>query len=243
MRAKLAFLWLAAGIALFCLHYGPGQQWLRTDRARALAAEARRLEKAGQAEAARGKYEAALNALSEEGDASRRTALRIARAWTYLNTENVSEATAQLEEILTEVRTRQDVAPKVVADVQSALAHAEYYTAWHLRLENAPRDQWLKELDVARRNFRHLAEIEPGGVAQRNLEASILLARMDLDKLRGLPLPEENSGKGSKGVSDQRGEPADESGDQEGAGEGEPKPEARDARGMGLGRRPDGIGS
>ncbi|MDT8390118.1 MAG: hypothetical protein RRC34_06375 [Lentisphaeria bacterium] len=246
MRKKCVFLWLAAAIGLFCLHYGPGQTWSRAGRAATLRKEALACEKNGDWEQARVTYEAALAALPEDGYDRQRRVLRIARAWTYLNTKDVSEAVDQLETLLEETR-RDDIEDvEITRDLRGALAHAEYYTAWHMRLENAPREEWLKELEVARRNFRYLAETSPDLAARRNVEAAVFLSRLDRDKLETLPLPEEDAGKGSQGVSDQRGEQQGqgEPGDQEGEGEGEQgenRPE--DARGRGLGRRPDGSGS
>lgn len=245
MRKKLVFVWLAAAIGLFCIHYGPGQKWLATDRSSKLHDEARASEKNGDWEQAREKYEAALEALPKEGYQKDRRVLRISRALTYLNTKDVAEATDQLETLLEDTRDAAEPDLDLIHDLRGALAHAEYYTAWHMRLENAPRQEWLKELEVARQNFRYLAESTPETSARRNLEAAIFLARMDIEKLEGLPLPEENAGKGSEGVSEKRGEQQEEGepGDQEGEGEGEGENKPEDARGRGLGRRPDGSGS
>lgn len=245
MIKKLIFAWLAVGIVFFCIHYGPGQKWLRLDRVSRLQRDAQALAGAGNWEEARARYEAALEALPEEGCERERLVLRISRAWTYLNTADVAEATSQLETLLAENRGSDEISADLLHDLRGALAHSEYYTAWHMRLENAPREEWLKELEVARQNFRYLAEATPDIAPRRNLEAAIFLARMDMEKLEGLPLPEENSGRGSKGVSGKRGDQQSE-GDGEGEGEGEGR-EAdgppRDARGRGLGQRPEGRGS
>lgn len=250
MRKKFVFVWLASAIALFCIHYGPGQNWLRSDRVSRLHREAKALERSGNWQAAREKYDAALAALPADGGQRQRLALRISRAWTYLNTQDVAEATSQLEALLGETREKDAPGRDLMHDLRAALAHAEYYTAWHMRLENAPREEWLKELEVSRQNFRYLAETSPDPAARRNLEAAIFLARMDLADLQGLPLPEENSGKGSQNVSGKREGQKGQEG-QEGEGDGQPgegegkeseKP-PKDARGSGLGKRPDGIGS
>lgn len=249
MKKRLVFAWLTAGIALFCIHYGPGQEWLSGDRAATLAAQAKKLEESGRWEEARANYEAAVAALPEEGCERQRTVLQMSRAWTYLNTADVAEATHQLQGLLEETRSSDAIDDDLLHDLRGALAHAEYYTAWHMRLENAPREQWRKELEVARQNFRYLGEVTPNTSARRNLEAAVLLARMNMEDLQGMPLPEKNSGRGSKGVSDkrraQRGQPGGEA-EGESVGEGEQEgdgKELRDARGQGLGRRPDGGGS
>ena len=109
-----------------------------------------------------------------------------------------------------------------------------------MRLEGSPRIKWMKELETSRQNFRILAESEKSTNLKTNLEAAVMLARMDLNKLKTIPLPNKDSGKGSSGCWQGRG---DRPGQGEGNGEGEGKGKPNDARGAGLGQRPEGTGS
>ena len=97
--------------------------------------------------------------------------------------------------------------------------------------------EWLAQVDNARQNFRYLAEQdrEPASIEkhQKNLEATIRLARMDLSELQALPLPK--NCQGCKNVSQKcRNQ-------KESKNPGEKKPE--DARKAGVGKRPEGTGS
>ena len=83
-----------------------------------------------------------------------------------------------------------------MADARGALANAQYYTTWLMRLEGLSREEWEPEIEASRQNYKLLAEhAEEAGdeaaaeQARSDLESSIRLARMDLDELQGLPLP------------------------------------------------------
>jgi len=86
--------------------------------------------------------------------------------------------------------------PGMLAESRSALANAQYYQTWLMRLEGHPREDWEPEIEAARQNFSLLAEqAEAKGDAagatmhEKDLESVIRLARMDLTELQGLPLP------------------------------------------------------
>jgi acetyl esterase/lipase len=81
-------------------------------------------------------------------------------------------------------------------EARSALANAQYYTTWLMRLEGAPEAEWQAEIDASRQNYKLVAEQALAGsdaksakVAQDDLESAIRLARMDIADLQGLPLP------------------------------------------------------
>ena len=86
--------------------------------------------------------------------------------------------------------------PKLLAEARSALANAQYYMTWLMRLEGLPREAWEPEIEAARQTYRLLAEQAASAgdekAASRNrddLESAIRLARLDLGELQGLPLP------------------------------------------------------
>ena len=127
-------------------------------------------------------------------------------------------------------------------DVRAALASAQYYAAWLMRLEGAPREEWTIEADQSRQNFRLLAEetaqTDPKGADahRKNLESTIRLARMDLSELQALPLPKQCEG--CKNCSQKCRSQRD-------SRNPEPKQQEKkqDARGASVGKRPDGTGS
>ena len=97
----------------------------------------------------------------------------------------------------------------------------------------------IEQTENARHNFRLLPEQTQGvqqGTAEnyaKNLEAVIRLERMDLSELQGLPLPKQCQG--CKDCSQKcRGQKASRC--------QQPK-EPKDARGAGVGKRPEGSGS
>jgi hypothetical protein len=124
-----------------------------------------------------------------------------------------------------------------------------YYAAWVMRLEGAQRDLWMEEAELARQNFRMLAEenLSAGRTnysltQQTNLEAAVRLERMSLMELMARPLPEEGQAMSGQGLSEQmarrRGQRGQ--GNQPGIGENEEGPPAS---GAGTTRFPGGPGS
>jgi hypothetical protein len=120
-------------------------------------------------------------------------------------------------------------------EARGALASAQYYAGWLMRLEGAPSEEWLQPVENARQNFRLLAEETKDARTARdyekNLEAAIRLARMDLSELQGMPLPKFCSG--CKNVSQKCRSQCQS--------KAESKPEEKkDARGAGFNEVPKG---
>jgi hypothetical protein len=73
-----------------------------------------------------------------------------------------------------------------------------YYAGWVMRLEGASRELWMEEAELARQNFRLLAEQsaaqgdkEYSAKQQENLESAVQLQRLSLTELMARPLPKE----------------------------------------------------
>jgi hypothetical protein len=85
--------------------------------------------------------------------------------------------------------------PGLEDNIRATLGAAEYYTAWLMRLEGAPANEWTPEVENARQHYRFLSEdqlqagLPSAADNQKCLEAAIRLARMDLSELRAMPLP------------------------------------------------------
>ena len=209
MRKLLLFVWLLLPAAALAYHYGPGQDQVRIDRAadavtRAdqFAREARALAADQGDEAARGlwasaeqAYTEALEALPKDSLGADRV-LRLERAKAQMFLSKLPDAHRDLTVLVEELSEDPSAGAELLADARGALANAQYYRTWLMRLEGAPAEEWEPEIEASRQNYKLLAEQaqESGDVllakaSAENLESSIRLARMDLDDLQGLPLP------------------------------------------------------
>lgn len=209
MRQLLLFGWLLLPVAAGAYHFGPGQALLRADQAAdsareaaELAAEARRIQGLDGDNAARGTFAAAVEAYERAlqelppGNEAQSRALRLELAKARMFVSQLPEAHRDLLGLVDELEADPNADAKTMSEARSALANAQYYRTWLMRLEGAPRDEWEPEIEASRQNYRLVAEtaaargdIEVARASEQDLEASVRLARMDLSDLQGLPLP------------------------------------------------------
>ena len=235
-KTILLSVWLLVPVVLLAYHYGPGQSRLARERAALKVAEAQACESAEDWRAAHRAWSEALSIIPESETISRQQ-LRLAQARARMYIGELPEAILDLENLLNEVQGKSGN-EAVTEEVRGTLAGAQYYAGWLMRLEGAASEEWLLEVEGARQHFRLLAE-EAGDLKavesfEKNLEATIRLARMDLSELEGLPLPKFCSG--CKNVSQKCR--SQRQGKCENKGEGEP--EKKDARGAGFSEMPKG---
>jgi hypothetical protein len=163
--------------------------------ARAIAArdgdEAARSTWAAAAEA----YEEALAELPPGHDAEAR-ALRLELAKARMFVSQLPEAHRDLIALVEECDADPSCDPTQKSQARAALANAQYYRTWLMRLEGAPREEWEPEIEASRQNFRLVAEsaaksgdTEVAKLTEQDLESAVRLARMELSELQGLPLP------------------------------------------------------
>lgn len=242
MKKKLlTTLWLLAPVCLLAFHYGPGQRGLKLDQAQVLIEKARLAEKNSAWLDAIAAYGEAIAALPPGQDAPRQR-LQLAKAKCRMFSGELPEAMADMEALLADMLKEQAAAP-LLREVRASLATAQYYAAWLMRLEGAEAGEWTGQADEARQNFRLLAEetalagIKEEAVGfQKNLEATIRLARMDISELQGLPLPKECEGCKNCSQKCRKQREAKKK-------EAPPKVEPQDSRKAGSGKRPEGSGS
>lgn len=209
MRKLLLFVWLLLPVGAAAYHYGPGQDHMRVDRAaraseraHALAREAREMAAEVGDVAARPRWSAAEEAFTEalsllpadEQHAAR--GLRIERAKAQMFVSKLPEVRGAMQELVDELERDPHADPAQLADARGVLANAQYYVTWLLRLEGAPREEWEPEIEGSRQTYKLLAteaqrrgEEELAARLREDLESAIRLARMDLEELQGLPLP------------------------------------------------------
>jgi hypothetical protein len=195
MRILLLTGWLLIPVIAAAWHYGPGQERMRLDEVALLLGRADQAAADGQWEQADNLYDEALRVMPPDRVAEGRRA-RLERAKAQMLNHKLPVARQDLKELVQELDGDPSADAGIAAEARSALANAQYYTTWLMRLEGEPREDWESEIEAARQNFRLLAEqAEAKGDSaaarkhEEDLESAVRLARMDLPELQGLPLP------------------------------------------------------
>ena len=193
MRKLFIFIWLLIPLGAAAYHFGPGQESLKFDQAyQHIDLAEKHLSDKEFAEAVVD-FDKAISSLPN-GDISIAKKLRLEKAKAQMQCSQLPEAYKNLESMLSELN--ENTEPKIRAEIKSTLANAQYYITWLMRLEGHPREVWEPVIESSRQNYYAAAEFTKSEGNQKttdellqNLEASIKLARMDLDELQGLPLP------------------------------------------------------
>lgn len=195
MRISLIIAWLFVALAGVIFHLGPGREQAKLDRLDQLLGNAQASVAAENWGAAIEQYDLALAEMpAEKTQAARQVILEKAKA--QMMAKKLPEARQTLEQVLADVRGDATCEKHFVAEVESALANAQYYMTWLMRLEGMSKEEWLPEIESARQHYAQVSRLgeELGDVdlvrrSQEDLEASVRLARMDLNELQSLPLP------------------------------------------------------
>lgn len=227
MRKYFILLWLLLPLPMVVLHYGRGQEWLARDLAHSCIINAQALEKKESWQEAGKMYGAAAGFVSN-GDAGVKLRLDLAQARIHYRQGDAVAAMDQMDKVVNDAKF--SAMPVEFRHESRELAgRIHYYAGWVMRLEGARRDLWLEEAELARQNFRLLAEqsIHEGAQdysvrQQTNLESAVLLQRMSLYELMGKPLPPEAINMSGQGLTEQMGKRRGERGKKGGKpGEGE----------------------
>jgi hypothetical protein len=209
MRKLLLFVWLLIPVAAGAYHYGPGQDRMRGDRAaeavsraESAASEARATAAKSGDDAAHASWAEAEEAYGEaiellpQGSAAEGRRLRLERAKAQMFVGKLPDARRDLASLVDEIAGDAKPDAKLQDEARAALANAQYYSTWLLRLGGATREDWEPEIEAARQNYRLLAEkaatsgdAKLAAATREDLESAVRLERMDLADLQGLPLP------------------------------------------------------
>jgi hypothetical protein len=209
MRRLFLLAWLLVPVGAGAYHFGPGQERLREDEMAVLIDAGRKSAATARATAAREGDDAARSdwvdadeaftqALAlvpaEQKDLAR--VLRVERAKAREFTGKLFDARAELEQVVNDLTTDPTADKQLLGEARDALANAQYYSTWLLRLEGAPKEEWGPQIEASRQNYKLLAQeaadrkdVEVAALATKDLEAAIRLERMSLEDLQGLPLP------------------------------------------------------
>ena len=200
MRKIALFVWLLVPIAVGAYHYGPGQDRLRVDRAaeaieraQAFARDARATAAKDGDDAARAAWTDAEEAFGEAIDllppnrAVEGRALRLERANAQVFVGRLPDARHDLEVLVDEIAGDPKGDPQLLREARGALANAQYYMTWLMRLEGAARTEWEPEIEASRQNYKlvaedraHAGDVEVAKSAREDLESAIRLERMEL---------------------------------------------------------------
>jgi hypothetical protein len=198
MRKILLVGWLVLPIGAWAYHEGPGQDRVALEATDAVMVAAHQAASDGDWKLAIREYEAALESLPKDPDAyderiAQRLQIELNKA--RMQSQGLIEARDELATLVEQMQAEPSSDAALLRDARQALARAQFYKTWLMRLEGLDRKVWEPEIEAARQNWRLLAE-QAGTAAektlhQEDLEAAVRLARMEMEDLQGLPLPSE----------------------------------------------------
>jgi tetratricopeptide (TPR) repeat protein len=198
MRNILLVSWLVLPIGAWAYHEGPGQDRMALEKTDAVLVQAHAAADAGRFADAVRHYENALKELPQDAEAFdkrvvQRLQLELGKA--RMQASGLEDARTELATLVEQLQSDENGDKELLRDARQALARAQFYRTWLMRLEGLPRETWEPEVEAARQNWRLLAEQatskEDAAVHQGDVEAAIRLARLEIEDLQGLPLPGE----------------------------------------------------
>ena len=198
MRNILLVGWLLLPIGAWAYHEGPGQDRVALEQTDGVLVTAQAAAEAGDWAKAVTEYEVALGKLPKNPDAidvkvTQRMQIELNKA--RMQAAGLPTARAELDSLVEQMQADPKTDPVLLRDARQALARAQFYTTWLMRLEGLDREAWEPEIEAARQNWRLLAETSADGkeaeVHKGDLEAAVRLARLEIEDLQGLPLPGE----------------------------------------------------
>lgn len=247
MKKYLILLWLLLPLPVMVLHFGRGQEWLARDKAHGFITQAQAMEQSENWIEAGRLYQEAATILGE-AEPEVKMRLDVAQARVSYGQGDAVGAMDQIESVVNDARFS-SMPAEFRRESRELNGRIHYYAGWVMRLEGARRDLWMEEAELARQNFRLLAEerSESAGPEyarnqQMNLESSVMLQRMSLFELMAKPLPEEGQRMSGQGLSEQMSKRRGERGKKGNPGIGEGEGD-EDGKGAGTQRFQPGAGS
>ncbi|HEB54340.1 MAG TPA: hypothetical protein ENI87_13895 [bacterium] len=197
MRKIMLVGWLLLPVGAWAYHEGPGQDRVALEETDALILAAQKAAADGDWKLAVSEYESALQSLPanpEAFDAKISQRLQVELNKARMQAAGLATAREELETLVEQMQADEDTDAELLADARQALARAQFYNTWLMRLEGLDREVWEPEIESARQNWRLLAEQSSGDERvrhQEDLEAAVRLERLEIEDLQGLPLPGE----------------------------------------------------
>ena len=205
MKKKLRLLWILFPLLVITFHLGQGRRIESHEAANILRDAGLAAEKAGKYELSVRRFAEALSKAAD-ADPSLRIRLQLDSARARIQQGDSFEVAEALDQML-QSTDAESVPKTLLREARSLAAEAHYYAGYALRLENAPRDLWMDELERARQHLRTLSEnaIQRGAPEDadaygRNLESAIRLERSSMYELLAKAVPAPCEGCRKKGV-------------------------------------------
>jgi hypothetical protein len=205
MKRNLPAIWLTFGLILIGFHFLQGRKIEARETAESIRASAMQAEQNGKHEVALSKFNEALK-IAEALDPSFHLRLQLDVARVRIQTGESLETAESLDSLLDRDQLKQMPA-NLVRETRALSASAHYYAAYALRMENAPRDMWLDEIERARQHFRNLTETAVRHASEtdseaygRALELAILLERSSVYELNSKEIPQPCENARRKGI-------------------------------------------
>ena len=247
MKKYLLLLWLLLPLPLVVLHFGRGQKWLALDKAHAFVRQAEAAEKNDDWQQADQNYRDAAKLVATE-DPALRLRLDLAQVRTRFRMGDAVAAIDSAERLLNDPAMN-SMPVDFQRESRELSGRIHYYAGWVMRLEGASRELWMEEAELARQNFRLLAEQSAAAgdesyssSQQENLESAVQLQRLSITELMARPLPEEGQCMAGQGLSEQMAKRRGQRGKGKQPGTGENEGEDP-AKGAGMQRFQPGSGS
>lgn len=243
-------VWLTGFILLGVLFFGPGEASRNREAVHEIAVKASKAAQDGDWETADDLYEEAVANMPHEYMYDLYN-LKVQAAKAKAVNGDMLTAIDDMHGILESMP--EDLRHgRLARDVRDLLARNQYYTAWIMRLEGAPRQSWIVFADRSRQQYRILSEqLSEKKQSHKNhfdynLEGVVKLTRMDLATLRSMPLPAEAKRGALQGVGEPKKKRKKKKGmgmRKEGTKVGEEKPKDVRRDGKMAGERPESFGS
>ncbi|RLT09024.1 MAG: hypothetical protein DWI21_06900 [Planctomycetota bacterium] len=181
MKKWLILAWLLIPVALVSYHFGPGQAAFAYRQAQTHLADAQKLEQDGHFDEAIDRYGETLAALPESDEpppdlALRRDQLRLAQIRSRFQLGRLAETLDSLNVLIEDIERDHGANSALAEDARDLLGRVHYQAMVALRLKSAEEAVWKKHWELARQNFRFLAEHTTGrrnSLDRRNLEVVI----------------------------------------------------------------------
>ena len=138
MRNILLVGWLLLPIGAWAYHEGPGQDRIALEETDSVILAAQKAVEEGEWKLAVSEYEAALSKLPKNPDAYdikvvQRLQIELNKA--RMQASGLPEARDELETLVEQMQQSEDTDPVLMRDARQALANAQFYKTWLMRLE------------------------------------------------------------------------------------------------------------
>src|SRR5437764_837946 len=145
MRILLLTGWLLLPVIAAAWHYGPGQERMQLDRVASILAQADQAAADEQWAQADELYDEALRLLPLDRAADSRR-VRLEQAKAQMLAKKLPLAHQNLKALVQELEADPSADRRFLAETRAALANAQYYTTWLMRLEGYQREDWEPEI-------------------------------------------------------------------------------------------------